>query len=113
MIIAPVMIAGSSVLSACQAALAAVVMASHAPATDPEWVLMSRQGDCVSLSGAAQRKPVFQGVSTPGELIEAVRRQGEAVTVNRTEFGKATVVEVTAPGLGLAVLLVPRSFCSQ
>lgn len=106
-------IAGSSVLWACRVALAAVVTASHAPATvgDPEWVLMSRQGDCVSLSDTAQRKPVFQGVSTPDELIEAVRRQGEAVAVNRTEFGKATVVEVTAPGLGLAVLLVPRSFC--
>ena len=108
----------STVRWACRVTLAAMVMASHAPvaAADPEWVLMSRHGDCVSLSDAAQREAVFQGVSTPEALVDAIRRRGEAVTVNETRFddtrlGEITVVEVTAPGLGLAVMLVPREVC--
>ena len=94
---------------------AAMVTASLAAgaAAAAEWVLMSRHGECASLSDAARREAVFEGVSTPEELVAAIRRQGETVTANKSRIDDITVVEVTAPGLGLAVILVPRAFCSQ
>ena len=92
------------------AAMVAVVPLAWAA---PEWLLMSRHGDCVSLAEATRHEAVFNGVSTPDDLADAVRRQGEAVAVKETRAGDVTVVEVTAPGLGLAVIFVPGDSCSQ
>ena len=76
-------------------------------------MLMSRQGGCVSLFDAAQRKEIFGGVSTPDRLIEKFQHEDAATQINDTVVGGARVVEITSAKLGLAVVVVPRSLCQK
>lgn len=74
-----------------------------------EWMLMGREGGCVTLAQAAARRPLFDGVTTPDQLVAKLRRQGEEVRRQDMTQGDVTVVQVEAPGLGL--IFVPRSAC--
>jgi len=78
----------------------------------PEWFLMGRHGGCVTLAEAANHEAVFEGVSSPEDLADEVRRRGAAVEVKESRADGVTVVQVTAPALGLAVMFVPGSLCS-
>ena len=93
----------------------AISWAIYAPPANaaPEWMLMGRHGGCVSLFDAAQRKEIFEGVSTPDRLIEKFRHEDAATRVNDTVVGGTRVVEITSAKLGLAVVVVPRSLCQK
>ena len=82
-----------------------------AAASGSDWVLMGRHGGCVSLRDAAQRREEFRGVSRPQELVEKLRRRGEKVETREIRLGDGAGFEVTASGLGLAVIFVPRKMC--
>ena len=76
-----------------------------------EWVLMGREGGCVTLAQAAARRPLLSGVTTPDQLVAKLRQQGEEVRRQDIEQGDVTVVQVDAPGLELGLIFVPRSIC--
>lgn len=76
-----------------------------------EWMLMGREGGCVTLAEAAARRPLFSGISTPDQLIAKLRRQGEEVRRENISQGDVTVVLVDAPGLELGLIFVPPSLC--
>jgi hypothetical protein len=76
-----------------------------------EWVLMGREGGCVTLAQAAERRPLFSGITTPDQLVAKLRRQGEDVRRQDMQQGDVTVVQVGAPGLGLGLIFVPPSLC--
>lgn len=76
-----------------------------------EWMLMGREGGCVTLAQAAERRPLFDGVTTPDQLVAKLRRQGEEVHRRDITQSGITGVQVEAPGLGLGLIFVPRSAC--
>lgn len=76
-----------------------------------EWMLMGREGGCVTLAQAAARRPLFDGVTTPDQLVAKLRRQGEEVHRRDITQSGVTAVQVEAPGLGLGLIFVPRSAC--
>ena len=99
---------------------AAVVMAAvfgaftwPAPSAGAEeWMLMGREGGCVSLAQAAERRPVLRDIATPDQLVARLRAEGEAVSrKDLVKQGDVTVVQVDAPGRGLGLIFVPRSVC--
>ena len=76
-----------------------------------EWMLMGREGGCVTLAQAAARRPLLSGITTPDQLIAKLHRQGEKVRRQDIKQGGVTVVQVDAPGVGLGLIFVPRSVC--
>lgn len=89
-----------------------LVFAGSAPRLRAEeWMLMGREGGCVTLAQAAARRPLFNGISTPDQLVAKLRRQGEDVRRQDIQQGDVTVVQVDAPGLDLGLIFVPPSLC--
>lgn len=75
------------------------------------WALMARHGECVSLADAAVRKPEFQGIAGPDELIAKLEAQGVEVHRQEIETGAGRAVLVDAPARGLNVIFVPPAAC--
>jgi len=88
-------------------ALAAAASGAHAA----DWMLMGREGGCVTLDQAAARLPLLAGIETPDQLVARLRSQGE--DVRRQEFaqGDVVVVQVDVPGRNLGLIFVPPSLC--
>lgn len=76
-----------------------------------EWMLMGREGGCVTLAHATARLPLLSGVTTPDQLVAKIRRQGEEVHRQDIEQGGVTVVRIDAPGLGLGFIFAPLTLC--
>lgn len=76
-----------------------------------EWRLMGREGGCVTLAEAAERRPLFNGITTPDQLVARIREQGEEVSREDIMQGDVTIVLVNAPGLDLGLIFVPPSLC--
>ncbi len=76
-----------------------------------EWMLMGRHGGCVGLPAAAKRLESLQGVSEPGGLAAKLRREGVAVQTTETAIPGGSMIELTAPARGLAMIFVPRELC--
>ena len=76
-----------------------------------EWMLMGREGGCVTLAQATARLPLLSGVTTPDQLVAKIRRQGDEARRQDIEQGDVTVVRIDAPGLELGFIFVPRSLC--
>ena len=76
-----------------------------------EWMLMGREGGCVTLAQATARLPLLSGVTTPDQLVAKIHRQGEEVRRQDIKQGDVTVVQLDAPGLELGFIFVPRSIC--
>lgn len=94
------------------AAAVVLALASASPrARAEDWMLMGREGGCVSLAEAAARRPLLRGIATPDQLVAELRRQGEDVRRQDISQGGVTVVMVDAPALGLGLIFVPPSLC--
>ena len=93
------------------AVAAAGLAAAPATASAETWMLMGREGGCVTLAAAARRKPIFDGIAGPDELARRLRADGHAVTLR--EMGTATVrvVAVEAPDAGIGVIFAPEHMC--
>lgn len=89
--------------------LAITGLASRVLAQD--WMLMGREGGCVTLADAAARKPLLADIATPDQLVARLRRQGEEVRRQDIVQGDVTVVQIEAPRLGLGLIFVPPSMC--
>jgi hypothetical protein len=76
-----------------------------------QWMLMGREGSCVTLAKAAERKAVFRGIATPDQLVARLRSQGVEVRTQEIRQGGTTVVQVDAPSRGLGLIFVPEAMC--
>ena len=77
-----------------------------------EWMLMGREGGCVTIAAAAERRPVLSGITTPDQLVARLRAEGEEVSRKElAKQGDVTIVLVDAPGLALGLIFAPRSVC--
>ena len=77
------------------------------------WVLMGREGGCVSLAEAAQRRPEFENVSEPEDLAKQLRTEGHVVSLNEIGTDEARIVSVEAPDAGIAVVFAPERMCGD
>jgi hypothetical protein len=69
---------------------------------------MGREGGCVTIAAAAERRPALSGITTPDQLVARLRAEGEDVSrKDLVEQGDVTIVQVDAPGPGL--IFAPRS----
>ena len=101
-------------LRAVRVALAIVVaglVASPGTALAETWMLMGREGGCVTLAEAARRAPEFEGVASPEDLARRLRAKGHAVTLNEIGTAEARVVAVEAPDAGIAAIFAPHQMC--
>ena len=76
------------------------------------WMLLGREGGCVTLAEAARRKPVFQGVAGPEDLAQRLRPKGYAVTLREIGTAEVRVVAVEAPDAGLGAIFAPAHMCN-
>ena len=93
--------------------LIAAFLLPAAPAEAETWMLMGREGGCLSLEEAAKRKPIFEGVTSPEELRAKLRSQGERFTYEEHTAAGQRVVLINAAALGLAIILAPESICDR
>ena len=77
------------------------------------WMLMGREGGCVSLAEAARRKPEFEGVAGPEDLAQRLRADGHVVTVNENGTAETRIVTVEAPDAGIAAIFAPQHVCGN
>ena len=76
-----------------------------------EWMLMGREGGCVTLQQAAAQEPLLAGIETPDQLIARLRREGEGFQRQDIEQGGVAVVQIDVPGRELGLIFVPPSLC--
>lgn len=89
--------------------LAPVIL--HAGTAKAEWRLMGRHGGCATLAEAAARKDILKGISSPQDLADRLRAQGEKVGLTETKGPRGAAVFVEAPGQGLSLIFVPAELC--
>ena len=77
------------------------------------WMLMGREGGCVTLAEAARRKSEFKGVAGPEELARRLRAKGHAVTLREMGTAEVRVVAVEAPDAGIGVVFAPEQMCQK
>ncbi len=75
------------------------------------WLLLGREGGCVTLAEAARRKPEFKGVAGPEDLARQLRATGHEVTLREMGTADVRVVAVEAPDAGIAVVFAPEHMC--
>jgi hypothetical protein len=93
-------------------AVAAVGMVtSSGTAWAQTWILLGREGGCVTLAEAARRKPEFKGVAGPEDLARRLRANGHAVTLREMGTAEVRVVAVEAPDAGIGVIFAPEHMC--
>ena len=68
------------------------------------WMLLGREGGCVTLAEAAQREPDFTGVAGPEDLARRLRAKGHAVALREMGTAEVRVVAVEAPDAGIGVV---------
>jgi hypothetical protein len=90
-------------------AIAFILLPSIADAET--WMLMGREGGCVSLAEAAQRKPVFLGITSPEDLAQRLQTEGHDATLREIGTAENRTVILDAPGAGLSVIFVPPQLC--
>ena len=89
------------------------IIPSNGAAAQETWALMGRHGGCHSFAEAAARKPIFEGVVVPDDLTAKLRAQGIKFERRDLKVHDQTVVTVSAPELGLDLLLAPVSLCQR
>jgi hypothetical protein len=101
------------VTTAAIVAVVFVAVAGSVPtARAEEWMLMGREGGCVTLAQAAERRPVLSGITTPDQLVARLRERGEEVSrKDLVSQDDVTVVQVDAPGLNLDLIFAPPALC--
>ncbi len=77
------------------------------------WVLMGREGGCVSIADAALRKPEFKGVAGPEDLAQKLRADGYVVTLNEIGTAETRIVAVEAPDAGIGAIFAPEHMCEN
>ncbi len=82
-----------------------------APAGAESWMLMGREGGCVSLAAAGERKELLRGVASPEALVARLKAQGEPFERREISQGGATVVQIEVTSQGLGLIFVPRHLC--
>ncbi len=92
-------------------AAAAEFVTSSGTARAENWMLLGREGGCVTLAQAARRKPVFDGVAGPEDLARRLRARGHTVTLREMGTAAVRVVAVEAPDAGMGVVFAPRHMC--
>jgi len=105
-------LSGRAVLLAL-AFVAAELVTARGTAWAEGWMLMGREGGCVSIAEAAQRKPEFEGVARPEDLAQNLRAMGHAVTLNEIGTAEVRVVAVEAPDAGIAAIFAPAHMCGN
>ena len=93
------------------ATLAPALTGSMRDVRAENWMLMGREGGCVTLVEAALRMPFLDGVTAPDQLAAKLRRQGEEVSRQDIGEGDVIAVQIDAPGLDLGLKFVPPSLC--
>ncbi|MCZ6637462.1 MAG: hypothetical protein O7C66_04625 [Alphaproteobacteria bacterium] len=99
--------------------IATIAVAIAGIATSPgtalaeTWMLMGREGGCVTITEAARRKSEFDGVATPEDLAQRLRAEGHTVTLREMGTTEVRVVGVDAPSAGLAVIFAPEEMCRK
>jgi len=89
------------------------ILALPVPAVAETWVLMGREGGCVTITEAARRKSEFNDVVTPEDLVQKLRAKGHTVTLREMGTPEVRVVSVEAPSAGLAVTFAPEKICRK
>lgn len=95
------------------AVAAAGIVTSSDTAWAQTWMLLGREGGCVTLAEAARRKPEFEGVAGPEDLARRLRANGHAVTLREMGTAEDRVVAVEAPDAGIGVVFAPEHICRK
>ncbi len=105
-----VIVVAAALSTALCTALCTALWPLSAPRAE-QWMLMGRDGSCVTLAKAGERRPEFRGITKPAQLVARLRAQGVEVRAQEIRQGGTTVVQVDAPGRGLGLIFVPSAMC--
>ncbi len=89
------------------------VVSALALARGTEWFLLSRHGECASLSSLNRRNPAWGQVQDPYEFIEHMRTAGHVTEVQEHDTGKGMAVQVEVPAVELSLMFVERGLCRE
>lgn len=82
-------------------------------AAEPDWMLMSRHGDCFGIDQTLGRR--FNGlppIATPDEFAQAMRSRNIAVSIKRAPEAGQDAVVIELPDREMSLIFVPRSRCT-
>jgi hypothetical protein len=76
-----------------------------------DWFLLSRSGECAPAELLGRKDPSLRGVASPDALVARLRAQGATPRVTESDTGRGRLVQIEAPGRGLALAFVERPAC--
>lgn len=91
---------------------AVIAAAASSIEAQEQWLLMSRHGECVSISSLKRVFPDMEAVSTPEAFIAFVKRKGLRVTIREFEVPVGQLRGVEVPQKELALWFANRPLCS-
>jgi hypothetical protein len=93
-------------------ALLGFVMLAVASA-ETQWLLMSRDGECVEIGSLKRKIPDLGDISDPYSFVKLMRQKGYEVSSNEISGANGKAVEVKVPERGLFLVFVVPEMCQQ
>lgn len=94
--------------------LLAGLPAATALAQSPQWLLMSRHGECADVARALQHKfHDLPAIAGPNEFAAEMNRRGLAAKVTNAYGGNRNTVLIEVPDREVSVLFVRRELCRE
>ena len=94
------------------ATLLGLVMPLEA-ASAQQWLLMSREGECVEIASLRRKIPDLGEINDPYSFIRLMRQKGHEVSSNEISETNGKAVEVKVPEKGLFLIFVAPEMCQQ
>ena len=77
------------------------------------WLLAGREGECAPISMLSKKRPEYENVQSPYQLLEKLRAAGHKAEMKEFKAGTRPAVEVRAPTAGLYIMFVKKEFCDK
>jgi hypothetical protein len=102
-------IGGIAVVALIAAYLGCV--AQPVTASEHQWLLMSRHGECVEMGSLRRKIPDLGEINDPYSFIRLMRQNGHEVISNEISGAKGKAVEVKVPEKDLFLIFVTPEMC--
>lgn len=90
---------------------AAWLVAEATIASQHQWLLLGRHGECVPISALSRKVAAAAELRTPGEFVRHLRANGHVVQESSVPGTGGRAVEVKVPALELAVVFAVPELC--
>ena len=86
---------------------------ANAEDATPDWMLMSRHGECVEISSLEQKLPNLPNIYGPESLVEFFDSEGYFVDSKELRGSAGRAYEISVSDLLLSLMMVRETLCPK